>query len=347
VDSYPSRARKEAVLDPSRARKEAVLDPSRARQEAVLDPTRARQEAVLDPSRARKEAVLDPSRARKEAVQSRPHKPLPDGRGSVRRPPSHARFKYRPRIFVEHPGPRVKRAGPIVRSPGDPYTIVAMSLTIDVVSIGTLSRNALWNELAAKRTAHATTTLIRDDGTAILVDPSLPPDVLRYRLDERTGLKPDDIDLVFLTSFLPVHRRGLELFDKATWSIGGVERETIIASLNGVMRGVGVGVEEVSYEEMQAELELLGRLEIAPDRLSPSVDAFPTFGPTPGHTSLLVRAAKTVVVAGDAVVTRDHFAAGRVWERSCDAQQAKASFLELREIADVIVPGHDNIMLIV
>jgi len=225
-----------------------------------------------------------------------------------------------------------------------------MSLSIDVVSIGTLSRNPLWNERTAVRSAHATTTLIRDHGQSILVDPSLPPELLRHRLDERTGLTPGDIDMVFLTSFRPVHRRGLALFDKATWMIGGTERATIVESINQVMQGVGMGVgvdvEDVSLDEMQSESELLGRLEIAPDRVSPSVDLFPTFGPSPGHCSLIVRAAKTVVVAGDAVIDRNYFIEGRVWDCSSDPEAAKAAFRDLCEIAEIIVPGHDNIMLI-
>jgi len=50
------------------------------------------------------------------------------------------------------------------------------------------------------------------------------------------------------------------------------------------------------------------------------------------------------VVAGDAIVTREHFDAGRVWERSADPEAAKASFAEIREIADAIIPGHDNVL---
>ena len=36
-----------------------------------------------------------------------------------------------------------------------------MPVRVDIISIGTLSRNRLWNEPAAVRTAHATTTLLR------------------------------------------------------------------------------------------------------------------------------------------------------------------------------------------
>jgi len=221
-----------------------------------------------------------------------------------------------------------------------------MSVAIDIVSIGALSRNVFWNETGTVRPSHATTTLIRDGSTSILVDPSLPPELVRHRLDERAGLTPEQIDVVFLTSFRPAHRRGLTLFSKSTWLMGEVERSAMASALNAVLDGGESQVDDVSYEEVQAELEMLGRIEVSADKLTQSVDFFPSYGATPGNSSLLVKSAKTVVVAGDAVVSRNHFDLGRVWDRSVDPESAKESFVELRDIADVIVPGHDNIMLI-
>ncbi len=230
---------------------------------------------------------------------------------------------------------------------GDRLKLVnVMGVTIDIISIGALSRNVFWNETGAVRPSHATTTLIRDGSTSILVDPSLPAEVVRHRLDERAGLKPEQIDVVFLTSFRPAHRRGLALFEESTWLMGEVERTAMADSLNAVLEGGTKIVDDVSYEEVQAELEVLGRIEVSADKLTESVDFFPSYGATPGNSSLLIKAAKTIVVAGDAIVSRGHFDSGRVWDRSVDPTSAKESFVELCEIADVVVPGHDNIMLI-
>src|SRR5262245_22056683 len=102
-----------------------------------------------------------------------------------------------------------------------------MSVDYRVVSIGTLSRNRFWNETQARRAAHATTTMIRDGKTTILVDPGLPGEILQHRLDEQTGLRPDQIDVVFLTTFRPVHRRALALFDRATWLMHEPEIDAI------------------------------------------------------------------------------------------------------------------------
>ena len=84
-----------------------------------------------------------------------------------------------------------------------------MSATIRVISIGTLAANPHWGERGAVRPAHATTTLIVSGSAKILVDPSLPPQVIVPRLVERAGIGPDDITHVFLTCLNPIHRRGI------------------------------------------------------------------------------------------------------------------------------------------
>src|SRR5215212_8015859 len=99
------------------------------------------------------------------------------------------------------------------------------SARVDIISIGTLSRNRLWNETETVRTAHATTSLIRTGKRTILIDPGLPPPALQARLNERTGLRPDQIDMVFLTNFRPAHRAGLSLFTRATILIHEIEQE--------------------------------------------------------------------------------------------------------------------------
>src|SRR3954464_11219686 len=105
------------------------------------------------------------------------------------------------------------------------------SARVDIISIGTLSRNRLWNETETVRTAHATTSLIRSGKRTILVDPGLPPPALLARLNERTGMRPDQIDVVFLTNSRPAHRAGLSLFTRATVLIHEVEKDASRADL--------------------------------------------------------------------------------------------------------------------
>lgn len=212
-----------------------------------------------------------------------------------------------------------------------------------VISIGTLSRHELWNEKGETRTAHATTTLIRSGDKVILVDPGLPAQIIAARLRERSGIDPSDITDVFLTNFRPAHRWGLSAFSNARWLISEMEREFIGNALVEQFRQAPEGA---AKQFLQEEIALLKRFQPVPDRLAPQVDLFPLPGFTPGTCGLVLsHMNSTALVAGDAVATVEHLEQGRVLRGCYDANQARESFVEAIEIADVIIPGHDNVLL--
>jgi glyoxylase-like metal-dependent hydrolase (beta-lactamase superfamily II) len=173
------------------------------------------------------------------------------------------------------------------------------SLRFDIISIGALSRNTLWNETQAVRTPHATTTLVRAGKRNILVDPALPGAILGARLFERTGLRPEQIDTVFLTNFRPAHRGGLAIFNQAKTYLHEREHEPVRLRFEELLRELPEGDED--HDRVSAELALLDSIEQAPDQIAPGVDLFPLFGFTPGTCGLLVaQPTLTVIVAGDA-----------------------------------------------
>ncbi len=218
------------------------------------------------------------------------------------------------------------------------------SIRLDVISIGTLSRNRLWNESQPVRTPHATTTLIRAGKRAIIVDPGLPAAALGARLFERTGLKPDAIDTVFLTNFRPAHRAGLSLFTHAKRLIHDNEQQATAQQLQQLIDGAPDA--DLDRKMLLRELALLESLQSPDDEIAAGVDLFPLFGYTPGTTGLLGAApAYTVLIAGDAVPTQDHFLAGQALPDSQDIKAAQEAMAEVYEIADLIVPGHDNLFL--
>lgn len=218
------------------------------------------------------------------------------------------------------------------------------SIRLDVISIGTLSRNRLWNESERTRTAHATSTLIRTGKRTILVDPGLPPAALGARLYERTGLKPHAIDTIFLTNFRPAHRAGLSLFPHAKKLIRENEQQAAAQQLQQLIDGAPEA--DLDRKMLLGELALLESLGVADDKIAPGIDLFPLFGYTAGTSGLLVAApAYTALIAGDAVPTQDHFLAGQVLPDSQDIAAAQESMGEVYEIADMIVPGHDNLFL--
>src|SRR3954447_2205441 len=170
------------------------------------------------------------------------------------------------------------------------------SVRVDIISIGTLSRNRLWNESAQVRTAHATTTLIRAGRRAILVDPGLPPQAIAARLNERTGLTPEKIDVVFLTNFRLAHRRGLEAFPNAKVYMHETEQQAARHYLERMIEQAPEA--DLDRAHMQRERARLERGTPADDKLAEHVDLFPLFGYTPGTTGLLVaRPTTTTLIA--------------------------------------------------
>ena len=212
---------------------------------------------------------------------------------------------------------------------------------VDIISIGTLSRNLLWNETQPARTPHATTTLIRAGRRHILVDPGLPAQILAARLFERTGLKAEQIDTVFLTNFRPAHRAGLSLFAHAKMLISENEQAWTRSQLERLIEQAPD--EDIDRRTLEAELRVLDTLRPADDKLAEAVDLFPLPGYTPGTCGLLISSPlTTTLLTGDAVPTLDHFLAGQLLPDAHDLETAGESLREVYEIADLIVPGHDN-----
>lgn len=215
-----------------------------------------------------------------------------------------------------------------------------------IISIGALDAHPLRGERHAARTGHATTVLVRSGQTAILVDPGLPAPALAARLEERSGLRPADITHVFMTSFRPDVRRGLEAFDNASWLISEAERESVGVALIGEFKRAAETGEADLASALEKDIALLRRCEPAPDRLAPRVDLFPLPGVTPGLTGLVLAGPRhTTVVAGDAVPTEEHLAQGKVLPWAADVTRARESFAEVVEIADLVVLGRDNIVV--
>ncbi len=220
-----------------------------------------------------------------------------------------------------------------------------MSITFDVVSIGALARNRFWGEDKPVRTEHATTTLVRDGDATVLVDPSVSANVLEPRLSERTGLKPAQVQLVFLTTWQPIHRRALHLFDHAEWLIWQQEKDAVLKHLDKLLddpKTKGTPAERL----IQDERALLQRCKPAPEKLTPSIHLYPAPGVTPGSAGLLLAAPlSTVVIAGDAVISREYLERGQVYEEAYNEAEAAESLMDIVQVADQIVPGHDNLVV--
>ncbi len=232
-------------------------------------------------------------------------------------------------------------------------------MDIRILSIGTLAAHPLWDERHPVRSGHATTTLIQSGDAKIIVDPGLPPQVIQARLSERAGLNADQITHVFLTSFHPECRGGIELFPNAKWLIHGKERESVgipiaqslarLAETKGLAEQAGEEFEDdqqAMFEILQRDVAVLSRCEAAPDTIVDEVDLFPLPGFSQGLCGLLIsEPTRTTLVCGDALPTIEHLNEGKVLPTCADRKQAQESFKEAIEIADVLICGRDNAII--
>lgn len=209
----------------------------------------------------------------------------------------------------------------------------------DLITIGNISRNRYWGEGDEKgvRSAICTCTLITGEesggggrGYRLLVDPSMQDsEQMRHELDRRSGLKLDEITHVFITHPHGDHHYGLRHFEKARWMAAA----PVAAQINGegkYTRSIDPLLPPPGAEKILGEIDLLH---------------------TPGHTehhySLRFDCeGLSVVIAGDATMTRDFFRDRRGYFNSSDFEAAARTIERLAALADIVVPGHDNYFLV-
>jgi glyoxylase-like metal-dependent hydrolase (beta-lactamase superfamily II) len=220
-----------------------------------------------------------------------------------------------------------------------------MTVGYSVISIGALAKNRLWGEAAAVRTSHATTTAVFADERIVLVDPSLPVAALGPVFNERTGKTLADVTDVFCTTLRPVHRRSIKALAHAAWWVHEAELTAYTEHLRGLL-GSARRLDAADAAHVEADLKLMERFRPAPEKFGPQVTVYPLAGPSLGSAGLLLTPPmSTIVIAGDAAVTAEHVLRGQVWDGCADVEAAMGAMTDFLELADVIVPGHDNVML--
>jgi glyoxylase-like metal-dependent hydrolase (beta-lactamase superfamily II) len=152
------------------------------------------------------------------------------------------------------------------------------------------------------------------------VDPPYSdPERMAFELNRRSGLKPDDVDLVFVTHGHGDHTAGLRVFAGSTWLAA--------RQVAGALNATGT---------------LPQRFEDAAGELPPDVELVPSPGHVAGHHSLRFDCGgMSVVVAGDATLTRDFCRDGRS-SFAAPTEQERQTVRMLTGMADAMVPGHGN-----
>jgi glyoxylase-like metal-dependent hydrolase (beta-lactamase superfamily II) len=193
----------------------------------------------------------------------------------------------------------------------------------DVITIGNLSRNRYWGESDkyAIHKAICTCTVVSGKDFNLIVDPSLADEAaMATELKRRTGLMPDNIDVVFITHQHGDHIAGLKHFQKARW-IAGSE----------------------TASELNKTGQFTKQIEPAENQILKAIDVVPSPGHTPDHQSLRFDYRNlSIVIAGDSVATRDFWDEKSMYYNVIDLAESKRTMEKIDKIADIIVPGHDN-----
>lgn len=180
------------------------------------------------------------------------------------------------------------------------------------------------------------TTLIRDEGLNILVDPGILQlgryGAMQKRLEE-LGLKPDDIDIVINTHCHYDHIECNYLFRGSPLIIHEDEVEYCRALYWPEFAEAYFGIMDV--EAIKGDKALTGNVEI-----------IETPGHTPGSISVVAEASGgRVICTGDAVIVREDLLELRppsVVSLNYDKEMAVRSLRRIRELKPaLVIPGHD------
>ncbi len=200
-----------------------------------------------------------------------------------------------------------------------------------LLTAGRLTRNKFWGEsdLLAYRPVVATSTLIRDGNTNILVDPSLPIGQMDALLRRRAGLSAEDIGLVYITHYHADHRVDALAYPHAACCISE-------GTLND-MRAAIAGGDPQAPDRPEAYQVVRGQLT---NRIA--------LVPLPGHTAGLTGLSFTsggqqrVLVTGDAVMDQDFFRhAEGYWFDKAPLTSAE-TIRQAAGSADIVIPGHGD-----
>jgi hypothetical protein len=128
------------------------------------------------------------------------------------------------------------------------------------------------------------------------------------------------------------------------------------AEISAVSAALDRAEEQAAHQEnpeletlVKKERAQLEKIKPAPDDLAGEhggIQLYPLPGYTEGQCGLiLTEPTRTTIITGDAVPTGAHFSTGQVFPDCWDLEKAKESMHELYEIADLVIPGHDNIFI--
>jgi len=151
------------------------------------------------------------------------------------------------------------------------------------------------------------------------------------------GLSIKDIDILVLSHFHHDHVMNFDYFDKARILLHEKEAAWVLSNPD----------DWPTPKYLFPALQNTGRLELIrkDEEILPGIQTLLSPGHTPGCMSLVLRDQNmpTTVLAGDAVKNMTELATGQVG-MSLDNAASARSIRRIREIAQIVIPGHDRIL---
>jgi glyoxylase-like metal-dependent hydrolase (beta-lactamase superfamily II) len=182
--------------------------------------------------------------------------------------------------------------------------------------------------------------LVQAGGNVILIDTSFinEGDIAHPNMERnarhvttafaRYNRKIEDVQEIFITHWHHDHFGNIGLFPQATVRFAGISQkraERTLANFNFT--------NECAEVSQGADWH-------------PGLSILPTPGHNTHHQSVVIAFNDaTLVAAGDAVVSQSYYDHGAVWTYNTDFQServAKESMAKIRDIADIIIPGHGH-----
>lgn len=156
------------------------------------------------------------------------------------------------------------------------------------------------------------------------------------RLQEM-GIDANEIDMLILSHFHYDHVYNYDYFPNARIIMHQVEADWVASNPGNY------AIPPHFYEAIKQT----GRLELVQkdEEIVPGIETLLVPGHTPGGMALVLRDPNmpVTVVAGDAVKNMAELADGKV-PKAWDAAATARSIKKIRDIAEVVIPGHDRIL---
>lgn len=153
------------------------------------------------------------------------------------------------------------------------------------------------------------------------------------------GVMPDEITMLAISHFHDDHVRNFDYFPKANILLHEIEAAWAESE-----------PDDFAYPRyLFRAMQETGRLQIihADCEIAPGVETMHMPGHTPGSMGLVLRPIDrpVTVLAGDAIKNMAELASGKV-DKSEDPLNSTRSIKKVRDLAGVVIPGHDRILAV-